>query len=225
VTSPALDIDALWAKTRPDDRGLVPCVTQDLRTRAVLMVAWVSKEALSRTLASGYATYWSRSRQVLWEKGASSGNRQRIVHVRLDCDGDTFVYLVEAKLPACHEGTDTCFSYRRVGNGWVREPEQLRSGFTIIEDVERVVEELETQLEMPAAAPVTPRAPSTAPLARIRGASEAVLEAFESAPDPRVVDESADLLYQLALGLKARGLGFRDVFDALDRRLARREPT
>lgn len=220
MTSLALDIDALWKKTRPDERGLVPCVTQDLRSRAVLMVAWVSKEALGHTIRSGYATYFSRSRQQLWEKGATSGNRQRIVQIRLDCDGDTLVYLVEAKLPACHEGTDTCFSYRRVGNGWVREPEEIGRGFTLQEDLGQVAEDLDTVLDLPAQTAPAPRAPSEAPLARIRGASEAVQEAFAHAEPPRIVDESADLLYQLALALKAKGLGFRQVFEALDRRIA-----
>lgn len=225
MTSLALDIDALWKQTRPDERGLVPCVTQDLRSRAVLMVAWVSKEALGHTLRTGYATYYSRSRRQLWEKGATSGNRQRIIQVRLDCDGDTLIYLVEAKLPACHEGTDTCFSYRRVGNGWIREPEEVGHSFTPEDDVGRVVEELETVLDArPVARTQAPRSASEAPIARIRGASEAVLEAFAHAEPPRIVDESADLVYQLALALKAQGLGFRQVFEALDRRLGTTDP-
>lgn len=211
--SPPLDIDALWSKTRPDTRGLVPCVTQDLRTRAVLMMAWVSREALEHSLRSGYATYWSRSRGELWEKGKTSGNRQKLVHVRLDCDGDTLVYLVEARLPACHEGTDTCFSYRRVGNGWVREPEEVSTSHAL--EVEEVVEELDTVLDLKAAAirEASARHP------RIRASSEAMIEALERADDPRVVAEAADLVYELAVALKGRGLRFREVLAALDRRL------
>src|SRR5689334_1507004 len=118
MSEPARQVDELWRETKPDAMGLVPCVVQDLRTRATLMVAWVSKSALEKTIETGFAWFWSRSRSVLWQKGVESGHTQRVVHVRLDCDGDTLLYLVEAKLPACHEGTDTCFSRRRVGGAW-----------------------------------------------------------------------------------------------------------
>ncbi|MFO0727633.1 MAG: phosphoribosyl-AMP cyclohydrolase [Myxococcota bacterium] len=118
-----LEIESLWSKTRPDPMGLLPCVVQDVRTRRVLMVAWVNRPALEHTLETGNATFWSRSRRELWEKGATSGNTQRLVHVRLDCDGDTLLYLVEPSGPACHEGYSSCFSWRRVGNGWSRDPE------------------------------------------------------------------------------------------------------
>ena len=121
------EIESLWSKTRPDPQGLIPCVVQDVRTRRVLMVAWVNRLALEHALESGNATYWSRSRRELWEKGATSGHTQRLVHVRLDCDGDTLLYLVEPNGPACHEGYASCFSWRRVGNGWSRDPEPNES--------------------------------------------------------------------------------------------------
>lgn len=125
MTQPA-DIESLWAQVKTDDQGLAPCVTQDLRTRAVLMVAWVSKHALARSVETGFAVYYSRSRQQLWEKGAFSGNRQRIVHIRLDSDGDTLLYLVDARLPAGNDGSDTYFNYRLQGGGWVWDPIQLQ---------------------------------------------------------------------------------------------------
>lgn len=219
-----LDIDELWKRTRADADGLVPCVVQDLRTRAVLMVAWVSKEALAQTIDTGYATYWSRSRRALWEKGATSGHRQRIVHVRLDCDGDTLLYLVEATLPACHEGTDTCFSRRRVGNGWRREPVELREPTG-----DGVLEGLETVIDARAAAPASAPPSYTRTLleggiarqiAKIREESEELVQALQSEPDARVIAESADVLYHLAVALKARKLTFRQVFQELERRFA-----
>ncbi len=117
--------DELWAQLAPDAHDLVPCVVQDVRTRAVLMVAWVSKDALSRTIETGYATYYSRSRGALWEKGATSGKRQRLIHIRLDNDRDTLLYLVDAELPACNDGSDTYFNYRRQGAAWVWDPIDL----------------------------------------------------------------------------------------------------
>ncbi|GMA58478.1 hypothetical protein GCM10025858_29810 [Alicyclobacillus sacchari] len=96
--------------------GLVPVVVQDTETRDVLMLAYANREALKRTIATGYAWFWSRSRQEYWRKGASSGNLQEVVELRLDCDGDTVLYLVHPLGPACHTGEETCF-YRRLTHG------------------------------------------------------------------------------------------------------------
>jgi phosphoribosyl-AMP cyclohydrolase len=89
--------------------GLIPVVTQDATTRDVLMVAYANKEAIELTLQTGYAHYWSRSRQELWKKGASSGHLQKVHQVLADCDSDTLIYLVDQTGPACHTGAQSCF--------------------------------------------------------------------------------------------------------------------
>lgn len=89
--------------------GLVCAVVQQYDTREVLMVAWMDAEALRRTVTTGAATYWSRSRQEYWVKGATSGHTQRVVEVRRDCDGDTLLVLVDQTDGACHTGDRTCF--------------------------------------------------------------------------------------------------------------------
>ncbi len=89
--------------------GLVCAVVQQHDTREVLMVAWMDAEALRRTVATGAGTYWSRSRQEYWVKGATSGHTQRVVEVRRDCDGDTVLVLVDQTDGACHTGDRTCF--------------------------------------------------------------------------------------------------------------------
>jgi phosphoribosyl-AMP cyclohydrolase len=89
--------------------GLVPAVVQDATSRAVLMLAWMDAEALRRTLVSGRATYWSRSRQEYWVKGATSGHHQHVREVRPDCDGDTLLLVVDQTGAACHTGSTTCF--------------------------------------------------------------------------------------------------------------------
>ncbi len=89
--------------------GLLPVIVQDARTSVVLMLAWVDDEALRRTLATRDATYWSRSRQCYWVKGETSGHRQHVREVRLDCDGDAVLYRVEQSGPACHTGAASCF--------------------------------------------------------------------------------------------------------------------
>jgi phosphoribosyl-AMP cyclohydrolase len=90
-------------------QGLVPAVAQDIHTGQVLMLAWINAAALQRTLATGQAHYWSRSRAELWHKGATSGNVQHVREVWLDCDGDTLLLKVEPAGPACHTGEVSCF--------------------------------------------------------------------------------------------------------------------
>jgi phosphoribosyl-AMP cyclohydrolase len=90
--------------------GLVCAVVQQRGTGEVLMVAWMDDEALRRTLATGRATYWSRSRKAYWVKGETSGHTQRVHEVRLDCDGDALLLVVDQTGPACHTGTPTCFA-------------------------------------------------------------------------------------------------------------------
>jgi phosphoribosyl-AMP cyclohydrolase len=89
--------------------GLIPVVVQDAGSKEVLMVAYANEEALEKTLSTGYAHYWSRSRQKLWMKGETSGHTQKIKKVMADCDHDTLLYVVEQKGPACHTGEYTCF--------------------------------------------------------------------------------------------------------------------
>ena len=92
-----------------DDRGLLPAIVQDVSTEAVLMLAWVDAEALKRTLATKTTWFWSRSRQEYWNKGATSGNVQKVVEVRYDCDADAVLMRVEPAGPACHTGEYSCF--------------------------------------------------------------------------------------------------------------------
>ncbi|MDP1715522.1 MAG: phosphoribosyl-AMP cyclohydrolase [Anaerolineales bacterium] len=92
-----------------DNNGLIPAIIQDADTNEVLMLAYVNKEALRLTLEKGETHFWSRSRGELWHKGATSGNAQRVVDVRVDCDADTLLIRVHPAGPACHTGNQTCF--------------------------------------------------------------------------------------------------------------------
>jgi phosphoribosyl-AMP cyclohydrolase len=105
-----MDLDPdVAARLRRNDAGLVPAIAQQHDTGEVLMMGWMDDEALARTLATGRATYWSRSRQEYWTKGETSGHRQWVRRVSLDCDGDTVLLQVDQEGPACHTGTRTCF--------------------------------------------------------------------------------------------------------------------
>ncbi|MBD1271608.1 phosphoribosyl-AMP cyclohydrolase [Aeromicrobium tamlense] len=100
---------AIAGRLKRDDSGLVPAVVQDATSRAVLMVGWMDDEALHRTLTTGRSTFWSRSRGEYWVKGETSGHTQHVREVRLDCDGDTLLVVVDQVGPACHTGATTCF--------------------------------------------------------------------------------------------------------------------
>ncbi len=105
-----MDLDPdVAARLRRTDAGLVPAIAQQHDTGEVLMLGWMDDEALARTLATGRATYWSRSRGEYWVKGDTSGHRQWVKAVRLDCDGDTVLLQVDQEGPACHTGERTCF--------------------------------------------------------------------------------------------------------------------
>ena len=92
-----------------NEQGLIPVITQEASTRDVLTLAWINREALAKTVECGEAVYWSRSRQKLWHKGEESGHIQKIVDIRLDCDNDALIYLVEQNGLACHTGRHSCF--------------------------------------------------------------------------------------------------------------------
>ena len=105
-----MELDAaVSARLKRNDAGLVPAVAQQHDTGEVLMLGWIDDEALARTMASGRATYWSRSRREYWVKGETSGHHQWVRRVSLDCDGDTILLQVDQEGPACHTGTRTCF--------------------------------------------------------------------------------------------------------------------
>lgn len=107
----SLNLELFIAELGWNAQGLVPVITQQYDTGQVLMMAWMNAEALALTLHEGWVTYWSRSRHQLWKKGEASGNRQRLVELRADCDGDTLLCLADQLGPACHTGRDSCFYF------------------------------------------------------------------------------------------------------------------
>lgn len=200
--------------------GLVPVVTQESRSGDVLMVAFANRDAVDRTLATGLAHYYSRSRGVLWQKGETSGHVQRVVEVRLDCDGDTILYRVEQTGPACHTGTRTCFStvLGRTGG-------QADDGAAEEDPGGHVLSRLARTIASRAAE--RPQGSYTAELLGqgIGKASQKVGEeavevvvAANSEDDERLASEAADLLYHLLVLLQARGVPFDDVLRELESR-------
>jgi phosphoribosyl-ATP pyrophosphohydrolase/phosphoribosyl-AMP cyclohydrolase len=196
-------------ETAFDERGLVPCVVQDWRTGEVLTLAYMNREALERTRETGQTHFFSRSRQELWHKGATSGNVQNVRALRYDCDEDSLLALVEPAGPACHTGERTCF-YR--GDMAPAPHEALAA-------LERTI------AERRAAAPAA-SASYTAELladpprigAKVEEEAEEVARAAREESDGRVAEEAADLLYHLTVLLASRDLSLTQALEELNGR-------
>jgi phosphoribosyl-ATP pyrophosphohydrolase/phosphoribosyl-AMP cyclohydrolase len=206
--------------------GLVPVVTQESRSGDVLMVAYANREALERTLSTGLAHYFSRSRGKLWQKGETSEHVQRITEVRLDCDGDAVLYRVEQTGPACHSGTRTCFSTVLGRTGRVPAERVVADGGATEEDPGgHVLSRLARTVASRAAA--RPQSSYTAQLLaggvakisqKVGEEAVEVVVAANSEDDERLASEAADLLYHLLVLLQARGVPLDVVLQELERR-------
>ena len=119
---------------RFDDQGLIPAIVQHARSGEVLMLGYMNEEALRRTIESGLVTFWSRSRQLIWQKGETSGNLLQLVELRQDCDGDTLLVLAEPAGPTCHTGEPTCF-HRRPDGEMARDRLPASSMLTELSDL------------------------------------------------------------------------------------------
>jgi phosphoribosyl-AMP cyclohydrolase / phosphoribosyl-ATP pyrophosphohydrolase len=191
-----------------DERGLVPVVVQDWRTGEVLTLAYANAEAVARTRDSGELHLWSRSRDELWRKGATSGNVQRVRALRMDCDGDALLALVEPAGPACHTGERTCFH-----NGELDPPAPHEA----LPALERTLIDRAAQ---------RPEGSYTVELlddpprigAKVREEAEEVVRAAREEPDDRVDEEAADVLYHLTVLLHSRGRALGDAEEVLNGR-------
>ncbi len=183
-----------------DERGLVPVVIQDWTTGEVLTLAYANAEALERTRATGELHLWSRSRGELWHKGATSGNVQRVRALRIDCDGDALLALVEPAGPACHTGERTCFF-----SGELEPP----APHEVLPGLERTLRE--RAAERPDGS-YTVTLLDDPPLIgeKVQEEAEEVARAAREESDERVDSEAADVLYHLTVLLHSRGRGLAD---------------
>jgi phosphoribosyl-AMP cyclohydrolase / phosphoribosyl-ATP pyrophosphohydrolase len=194
-----------------DERGLVPCIVQDWRTGEVLTLAYMSAESLARTRETGETHFFSRSRQQLWHKGATSGNTQAVKAIRYDCDADALLALVEPAGPACHTGERSCFHRGEL------EPS---APFETLPTLERTIADRDRQ---------RPQRSYTVQLltdtdragAKVQEEAEEVVRAAREESDARLAEEAADLVYHLAVLLRGRGLGLVDAERVLDGRRGR----
>ena len=194
-----------------DERGLVPCIVQDWRTGEVLTLAYMNAESLALTRQTGEVHFFSRSRQELWHKGATSGNTLAVRAIRYDCDGDALLALVEPAGPACHTGERSCFH---------RGELDPQAPGEVLAKLERTIDARARQrpdgsytvrlLDDPALAG-----------AKVQEEAEEVVRAAREESDERVAEESADVLYHLAVLLRGRNLSLADAERVLDGRRQR----
>lgn len=191
---------------RFDEHGLVPAIVQDAHTREVLTLAYMNAESLARTLETGQTWFWSRSRNELWHKGATSGNTQNVVALTTDCDKDAIVILVEPAGPACHTGARSCFDLDRTGTGGL-----LHELYALIESRER---------ERPEGSYTTYLFDKGLDkiLKKVGEESAETIIAAKNEDKKQLVAETADLLYHLLVLLVARGVNLDDVRDELAQR-------
>ena len=191
-----------------DERGLVPCVVQDWSSGEVLTVAYMNAEALARTRETGEMHFFSRSRQELWHKGETSGNRQALRAIRYDCDADTLLALVEPAGPACHTGERTCF---------FRGELEPAAPYEALASLERVLEQ--RARERPAGSYTSELLADPPRIGeKVREEADEVARAAADESDARVAEEAADVLYHLAVLLRGRGLSLADAERVLDGR-------
>lgn len=201
-----------------DSNGLLPVIVQDHLTGEIRMFAFASEEALRKTLETGRATFWSRSRGELWEKGKTSGNEIRVLRVLADCDADCVIYISEPHGNSCHTGAASCFFQRLEGEELVSAKEGPQ---TLLAKLETI---LEARKASTGAASYTKSLYEGGPAAigaKIREEADELADAIEAESDDRVVSEAADTLYHVLVGLRGRSIAFRRVLAELEGRLGR----
>lgn len=207
---------AVIERVRFNGDGLVPAVVQDSGDGRVLTQAWMNRESLERTLERGETWFWSRSRQELWHKGATSGNTQAVRSVSIDCDGDAVLVLVDQTGVACHTGAPTCF-HDRIGGEEAVEP------FAALTDLERTIAERADAADPEASYTARLLAKGIDTVCKKVGeeATEVAIAAKGREHD-QVVYESADLLFHLAVLWRASGVSLEEVAAELASRRAPR---
>jgi phosphoribosyl-ATP pyrophosphohydrolase/phosphoribosyl-AMP cyclohydrolase len=195
-----------------DERGLIPAIVQDADTGQVLMLAYMNRASLERTLASGETWFWSRSREELWHKGATSGNTQRVVQVRYDCDADTLLVRVQPAGPACHTGRQSCF-YRSLPDGSKVGAPPAAGG--VLAHLEAVVRDRKTNPKQDSYTCQLLDAGLPRILKKMGEEAIEVIVAAQSEGDERLVSELADLTYHALVLLAARDLAWADVEEEL----------
>ena len=201
-----------------DEQGLVAVIAQDAETGEVRMMAFANEAAVEQTLETGFAHFFSRSRQRLWKKGESSGHVMRVRSVWVDCDGDTLMYLVDPDGPSCHTGAETCFFRRLDANGRVGDADGTAQPTLL-----RLEQTLDARRSSDAAKSYTKTlldAGAEEVDEKVREEAAELGQALRGESEARVASEAGDVIYHLMVGLILRQIPLREVLQELSRRFA-----
>lgn len=199
-----------------DDKGLIPAVVQNQNTKEVLMVAYMNQESLDLTIKTGHATFWSRSRQELWEKGKTSGNYMNVEEIRVDCDADCLLLLVNPDGPACHTGKKSCF-FRMLKDGALSEIEKTDSS----DILQRLMEVTLDRKKNPKEGSYTNylfQKGEDKILKKVGEEAAEVVIAGKNRSKSEISYETADLMYHLTVMLADNDMTWNDIFDELEKR-------
>lgn len=209
------NVDALIAAATFDDRGLCAAIAQDHATGVVRMQAWVNAEAVRATASSGQATFWSRSRNELWQKGATSGNVMAVREIRVDCDGDAILYVVDAGGPSCHTGKTSCFFRPAAGQTLAEDDGPAEVPAAILTRVAQVIaaRRAQTSEKSYVASLLNAGYPKIA--AKIQEEAGELCEALPEGDAKHTAHEAADLIFHVLVGLEAAQVPMDEVFAVL----------
>lgn len=215
---PPESVSKLLAAVRFGADGLVVVTAQDATSGTLRMQAFANAEALTATAESGRATFWSRSRNELWEKGKTSGHGLRVREIRIDCDGDGVLYLVDAEGPSCHTGATACFFRKITGEGWVEDDGQVEAPAAVLSRVAEVIKarRAQTAEKSYVASLLSKGLPKISE--KITEEAQELNESLPTADKAHTAHEAADLIFHVLVGLEAADVPVEQVFTELRRR-------
>jgi phosphoribosyl-ATP pyrophosphohydrolase/phosphoribosyl-AMP cyclohydrolase len=205
-------------KVRFDEKGLIPAIVQDATTKEVLTLAYMNQISLEKSIETRETWFYSRSRQELWHKGATSGNTQTIVEMKLDCDQDAIVVLVNPAGPACHTGAISCFSESILKEEITVKNEASLADYQILMDLEQIIDQREQERPEGAYTTYLFEEGVDKILKKVGEEASEVIIAAKNRNQEELKWEASDLLYHLFVLLREQGLSFKEVLNVLQER-------
>lgn len=200
-----------------DEKGLIPAVVQNAETLEVLMVAYMNKDTVTKTLETGRATFWSRSRQEVWVKGETSGNYMFVKEIRVDCDADCLVVLVSPAGAACHTGNRSCF-FRKVVDGELKDDTEQKALSDILRREQAVIIDRKNNPEEGSYTNYLFEKGEDKILKKVGEEAAEVVIAGKNRSKDEIKYETADLLYHLSVMLVDNGMTWEDIFEEMENR-------
>jgi phosphoribosyl-AMP cyclohydrolase / phosphoribosyl-ATP pyrophosphohydrolase len=210
-------------KVRFDEKGLIPAIVQDATTKEVLTLAYMNQISLEKSIETRETWFYSRSRQELWHKGATSGNTQTIVEMKLDCDQDAIVVLVNPAGPACHTGAISCFSESILKEEITVKNEASLADYQILMDLEQIIDQREKERPEGAYTTYLFEEGVDKILKKVGEEASEVIIAAKNRSQEELKWEASDLLYHLFVLLREQGLSFKEVLNVLQERHLNKE--